>query len=281
MAELFRLLPEHRSVWVGEFNHPQKAQRTQVVHDHASFGFFIAGKARIWQGTIYSLGPGDVLIIPPGAPHRLVESKGSRLIGVAVCPSCYESSIGSELQDLIETPTRCPVRHIPVTRRPRVRRLLAELIEEVKAERPHARLASQGLLTLIITEVLRAEPLPGLPEPAETPLVADALRFVRKHALEPISLQDVAESLRKSPAHLTTVVKRETGASVVDWITHVRMDEARRLLLYSDEHVEIIAERVGYISASHFHRRFREAHGTTPAAWRRAHQARRQAEHAH
>jgi AraC-like DNA-binding protein len=46
------------------------------------------------------------------------------------------------------------------------------------------------------------------------------------------------------------------------------MAEARRLLLHSDEMVDVIAERVGYADATHFIRMFRRAHGATPAAWR-------------
>ena len=46
------------------------------------------------------------------------------------------------------------------------------------------------------------------------------------------------------------------------------MAEARRLLLHSDEMIDVIAERVGYADATHFIRMFRREHGATPAAWR-------------
>jgi AraC family cel operon transcriptional repressor len=46
---------------------------------------------------------------------------------------------------------------------------------------------------------------------------------------------------------------------------------ARRLAGSSDPLPEIAAE-VGIENLSHFHRLFREAHGLTPAAWRRLHQ---------
>jgi AraC-like DNA-binding protein len=46
------------------------------------------------------------------------------------------------------------------------------------------------------------------------------------------------------------------------------MAQARRLLLHSDERVDVIAERVGYADATHFIRMFRREHGATPAAWR-------------
>ena len=77
-----------------------------------------------------------------------------------------------------------------------------------------------------------------------------------------------ARAVNLSPAYVTTALKKSTGRSAVQWIITSRMAEARRLLLHSDEHVDIIAERVGYADSTHFIRMFRREHGVTPAAWR-------------
>lgn len=66
-------------------------------------------------------------------------------------------------------------------------------------------------------------------------------------------------------------MKDATGTTVVGWITRARMSECRQLLLHTDDSVEAIAERVGFRSASHFHRAFKRAHGAPPGEWRRAH----------
>jgi AraC family transcriptional activator of pobA len=47
------------------------------------------------------------------------------------------------------------------------------------------------------------------------------------------------------------------------------MREARRLLVGTELTVTEIGHRVGYRDAGYFVRRFRTAHGTSPAAWRR------------
>ena len=63
---------------------------------------------------------------------------------------------------------------------------------------------------------------------------------------EKISLVDIARAVGRSPSHLTTVVREQTGMTVQQWIIERRMSEARqRLLLGNDENVEIVAERVG------------------------------------
>jgi len=73
----------------------------------------------------------------------------------------------------------------------------------------------------------------------------------------------------RSATHLATVMRKETGRTVGQWILEHRMAEARRRLRGTDEQVEVIAERVGYADVTHFIRLFRRTHGVTPAAWRR------------
>jgi AraC-like DNA-binding protein len=86
---------------------------------------------------------------------------------------------------------------------------------------------------------------------------------------EPLSLADVATALARSPRHLTRTVREVTGKTVMQLIDDRRMDEARRLLLETDEKVDVIGYAVGYGDGSYFARRFRRAHGVSPSVWRR------------
>jgi AraC-like DNA-binding protein len=76
--------------------------------------------------------------------------------------------------------------------------------------------------------------------------------------------------MHRSPSHLTTTIRRATGKTVQAWIVEGRLAEAERLLLHTDERIDIVAERVGYKDPTHFIRTFRRARGHTPAAWRAA-----------
>ena len=96
------------------------------------------------------------------------------------------------------------------------------------------------------------------------------MRFIERNALRRLTLGEIAEAVGRSPAYVTNALSRSTGRSALEWILSARMAEARRLLLHSDEMVDVIAERVGYADATHFIRMFRRSHGTTPAAWRAA-----------
>ena len=65
-------------------------------------------------------------------------------------------------------------------------------------------------------------------------------------------------------------MRRHTGQTVNHWIVERRMAAARTLLLEADLYANQIAEAVGYQHEGHFFRQFRQYHGTTPLAWRKA-----------
>jgi AraC-like DNA-binding protein len=122
-----------------------------------------------------------------------------------------------------------------------------------------------------LAEVVRASgSARAAPQPRPS-IVAEAMAVIEARCLGPLSLQEVAAAVRRTPAYVTTAVKQATGRTVGAWIAEGRLAEARRRLLATDEYVEVIAERVGYADPSHFMRLFRRHHGVTPAAYRAQH----------
>jgi AraC family transcriptional activator of pobA len=126
-------------------------------------------------------------------------------------------------------------------------------------------------LTLLLVGVGRlAADVVGDLRLKDEPLLAEVFGFIEDRYSERISLKDVARAVSLSPGYLTTVVRRKTGRTVVEWIAERRMAEARRLLVQTDLTVEEVGRRVGYVDAGYFVRSFRSTHGATPLGWRRA-----------
>ncbi len=147
----------------------------------------------------------------------------------------------------------------------------AALDAELRARRDGYREAVLSHLTLLLVEVSRlAADVVGDLRLRDEPLLAGVFGFIEERYRERISLRDVARAVGLSPGHLTTVVGRKTGRTVLGWITERRMAEARRLLVETDLSVEEVGRRVGYGDAGYFARTFGRAHGTTPLGWRRA-----------
>ncbi len=145
-----------------------------------------------------------------------------------------------------------------------------KLIEREIAERQRGyREAVRAELKLLLIRASRLVVGRQTPE-AISPLLGEVFDAIESSFNEPLSLSNVAKMVGRSPAHLTTVVRKQTGMTVQQWIIERRMAEARQRLLMSDENVIVLAERVGYNDPTLFIRHFKRAHGVTPRAWRRS-----------
>jgi AraC family transcriptional activator of pobA len=251
--------------------HARHKPAAAVTHSLAALSFLSDGSARIESGGTWTLRPGDLLIIPAGQAHRMLETQGARSWGVGFCAPCLAAERSVALLEPLERVRAgaCPVVTIAAARRPLIEAWFRELGAAAERRDPGAEPVQWSLLTLILDETARS--MTATAAPGASSLVADSLRFIERNCLGPLTLAEVARAVRRSPAHVTTALKRATGRSAVSWIIAGRIAEARRRLVHSDEMVEVIAERVGYRDATHFIRIFRREQGMTPAAWRARH----------
>lgn len=240
-----------------------------VTHGHASLAFYTGGRSRFEQNGEWSLAAGDVLLVPGGQPHRMLEHDRPEYWGLGVCVPCFAAEGAGVLFEPFERVREggSAVVRIPASRHAFLETLFRELEDVSRTPRRASDAVARSLLTLILAEVDRAAQR-SRPQAIGSSVVGDSLRFIERNCLRPLTLRDVAAAVGRSPSYVTTALTRATGRSAVEWIVSGRMAEARRLLLHSDARVDVIAERVGYADATHFIRMFRREHGATPAAWR-------------
>ncbi|GGK44960.1 AraC family transcriptional regulator [Streptomyces flaveus] len=95
--------------------------------------------------------------------------------------------------------------------------------------------------------------------------VRTAARWICTHFTEPLSIEAIAGVAHMSPATLHRHFKSATGMSPLRFQKHLRLQEARRRLLAGDTTAALVAEAVGYVSATQFNREYRRAYGLPPA----------------
>jgi DNA-binding response OmpR family regulator len=102
----------------------------------------------------------------------------------------------------------------------------------------------------------------------DCPQLASVFEFIELNYGQPIGLTEIAQAVGYSPAYLTDLSRKKTGRTVYGWLIERRMMAARTLLLETDDAIEAIAHRVGYLNICNFFRQFRQHTGLTPKAWR-------------
>ncbi len=85
---------------------------------------------------------------------------------------------------------------------------------------------------------------------------------------EDISLNVVASSVNISPNYFSTIFSQEMGITFVEYLTKVRMEAAKELLLKTDLRASEIGYQVGYKDPHYFSYIFKKTHGITPIAFR-------------
>ncbi|MGM9650513.1 MAG: response regulator [Faecousia sp.] len=107
-------------------------------------------------------------------------------------------------------------------------------------------------------------------ENAYSRTVSDAIAFVHTHyAQAELSLNDIADELHISVGHLCALFKQETGVTLKNYITDVRIEAAKRLLRTSHEKIYAVCTAVGYQSSQYFSQVFYKKVGMYPAEYRK------------
>ena len=106
---------------------------------------------------------------------------------------------------------------------------------------------------------------------------SDRVRVVRDYVLGHISrsvtTEELARVLGTNRTYLCRMFREETGKTVQDYVTNLKMDEARRLLDATAKSVAEIGAYLGYSSQSHFQRVFKKVVGVTPGDYRKGNHA--------
>lgn len=92
---------------------------------------------------------------------------------------------------------------------------------------------------------------------------------------EPLSLADISEVTSISRRHVERLFRQHLGRSPARYYLDVRLERARRLLRHSNLPIVEVAIAAGFVSASHFSKRYRERYGVTPQADRREYEPER------
>lgn len=103
---------------------------------------------------------------------------------------------------------------------------------------------------------------------AEAPSIARAREFIAANHGEDLSLTDVAKAVHMSTFYFCKQFKKATGLSFTNYLSRVRVEKAKELLLNPHARVSEVAFECGFQSLTHFNRIFRKLLGESPTAYR-------------
>ena len=106
------------------------------------------------------------------------------------------------------------------------------------------------------------------PKASKESIVTNAVEYIRIHYNEDVSIHSMADLYSITPNYFSSIFHKNTGKTFIQYLTHLRIQEGKRLLLETDLTINEITEKIGYYSTSYFIKRFMQSEGMTPAEFR-------------
>ena len=136
----------------------------------------------------------------------------------------------------------------------------AELVAQLQTADSAA--MAYALLCAVAKADETARPLP--------PLVAEAVTAIRQNYMALYGVEELSEQLGVTKSHLVRTFKQALGVPPGKYLTTVRIEAVKTLLLTDAYNLEMIAGLTGFSGANYLCRVFKREVGVSPAAWRAA-----------
>lgn len=231
------------------------------VHNAVELVFCLRGTSTAVCGAQrWALNSGDVFIAFPNQVHGYENTEDFRgvmlIIPTKPCLSAYRTVL--EQKQPVS-----PVLHLPEPEGSQLLTILQLALEDREtAPQP----MMQGYCLVILSKLL---PLIELTQvPTGTDALQTVLRYIGEHYTQPISRAEIARAVGYSESYISHIFSDYLNTTLVDYITMLRMDDARQLLADTDLPVSRIAMQLGFASIRSFNRFFAKEMKMTPTAYR-------------
>ncbi|MBD1382187.1 helix-turn-helix domain-containing protein [Metabacillus arenae] len=99
-------------------------------------------------------------------------------------------------------------------------------------------------------------------------IVRDSQNYIFKHIYEDLTLAKLAEHVLVNPKYLSNLFKKEVGIPVTDYIQKTKIDEAKKLMSFSNYSLLEIHALLNFSDQSYFTKVFKKHTGLTPKQYR-------------
>ena len=254
--------------------------RTPHTHLDYEIGYVMFGNLDlIYDDDVYHLKKGDFMCINPYQIHEFRASDNVQLLFLQVNPSffmqfypqirnmefidpvvsCPTDSSGNEYTSLYDSACRN----------------IFSLAQAYMEQRPDYELQCSGLLNLLFFDIMRLAPHANTSNMESTFAHNKALRarriadYINEHQEEKIALSDIAKSEHLSLSYLSHFFSDNFHMSFQEYLTRLRCEKARNLMLTTDLSLLDISMSCGFSDPKYFKAGFEKTYGSTPKEYRR------------
>lgn len=226
------------------------------THYHPWFEFNYVSKGSLYttiNGTEFLVTAGSSYIIPPGIPHS------HRHNGTGDDGICIRFSLNGANENRIIS-----VLSLPYTAP------FISGIEKIHLSGGTYCIQAGFALWLMRLFDLR-DTVPAHTNPVQNTFAMQVTMYLKEYYKDKIKVSDIANALNTSYRTLARKFAEETGMSVSEKLTEIRIDKAKQLLISTKMSIRDIAAETGYESEFYFSKKFKQKEHIPPATYRILH----------
>jgi AraC-like DNA-binding protein len=265
------MLPKY-GILIKSHEHQKGFQTKLHAHKVPSLVYIISGQGscRLKNSTL-KLKANTIVLFPANTQHQLIDGQGHPMTVFVVY--FVEKAYPDIMQVWAKiTKTMQPIELNPYLTRD-FRRWLREMLFEQNSKPPYYESALKTLLTTMLLRIARQITKPKQQAvqvigEASSDRVKLVLEYVASYYYRPQSLPEAAKSAKLSQRRFSSIVRKITGMSFVEYIQGIRVQKATELLKSTNMPITAIAFEVGFEDLSTFYRSFHKLHKASPAKFR-------------
>ncbi|MFD0670610.1 helix-turn-helix domain-containing protein [Cohnella sp. GCM10027633] len=250
-------------------------------HDSTEIMYVIQGNCVVEvegvpnQPIEVKLQKGEFIVIDANVPHRLLVEQSCRMLNAEFGFDAFDGTFPSLMELADEEPALgelidSSASHFTLQDPEDVYHALRSLVVELDGQGGDRGVLVRILLSQVLIRIgrLRAETIALMHQPAEV-YVKQCIAYLHQNYDRGIQVKDVAAAVSLHPGYVQRIFKTNTGRTLIEYLTALRMEKAKMLLLNTDIPIADVSEYVGIGSRQYFHAIFKKHAGFTPIDYRR------------
>ncbi len=191
--------------------------------------------------------PGECVVVKQAEPHYFAAEPNAKFV-VADLDTLPDNLMMASSVVFSVTP---PLRHYLSFIEEQLKYQVRENIETLMLEMFYQLLSEQQVLSQFDHRIQKA------------------VDYIEQHLSSSFTNSQLANIACLSPTQFKKLFKQQTGVTVTQYVTQLRMEKAQALLLHTDYPIQLVADVVGYSDHAAFSRRFLKYFGLSPSKFAR------------
>lgn len=254
-----------------------------VPHTHNYFEIFyvLKGSCHLkFENELLSLSEGDLCIIAPDSLHSLInDDETCTVIAISIRRSTFDNAffplltqkdlLSNFFRTILYNKTSSNYLLFSTDNDEDVKSIIKNLFMEYTKEDTYSNNGCISWVNLLFSFILRnySEKVQFYKYNLSTDFHL-IMQYIKQN-YKLLTLSSLSNFFNYSEAHLSLIIKKNTGLSFIKLITSLKMSDAVDYLNNADMSIEKISELTGYNSSDHFSRVFKQYYGCSPQQYRR------------